>query len=439
MPAPDWYPLLSLAQNRRSFSRAVGEEEHAAELDRRLGNRSRALGALDDLRKRGDCLRCARASVSLAELEKNLGSFAFIRRLVEGAGQEGDRALCVAQGQRVASGGAEIKTEGDSFYVVFPSASKAVQCGMAILDAASKSTAPRGGPIQVGIGVHAGETVETAEGYVGSAVNVAARVCSQAKPGELLVTDTVQRADPNLPAGPLRRPARPQAEGDRGTSVVLYRVEPALDEAAALPAKPVTGVRRSVRSAVLLIGLLIGGAAAGYVLLAASRPPPVPSATASQPAAAASFPTAAEADLLGQVPTQVRDRCVRDVDAGSAVSASLRCDLELSADADTVWYQRAYESIQAMANSLSDLTQAQHVQAGTCGPEQARAQGDWSVGSTFSGRMLCYQSDGQTWIVWSYDADRILARATRSGETPADWQGLLSWWDQIRLFLRRLP
>src|SRR4051794_30722837 len=57
-------------------------------------------------------------------------------------------------------GGAEIKTEGDSFYVVFPSASSAVQCGLAILAAAAKSTATGGEPIRVGIGVHAGETVE---------------------------------------------------------------------------------------------------------------------------------------------------------------------------------------------------------------------------------------------------------------------------------------
>src|ERR1044072_7479944 len=59
-------------------------------------------------------------------------------------------------------GGAEIKTEGDSFYVVFPSASSAVQCGLAIVrataDEARESGAP---PITVGVGVHAGETVET--------------------------------------------------------------------------------------------------------------------------------------------------------------------------------------------------------------------------------------------------------------------------------------
>jgi class 3 adenylate cyclase len=85
--------------------------------------------------------------------------------------------------------GAEIRTEGDTFYVVFPSASSAVRCGVEIVDAA---TGAQDGPIRVGVGVHAGETAETEEGFVGSAVNIAARVCAQAAPGELLVTETVR-------------------------------------------------------------------------------------------------------------------------------------------------------------------------------------------------------------------------------------------------------
>jgi class 3 adenylate cyclase len=90
-------------------------------------------------------------------------------------------------------GGAEIRTEGDSFYVVFPSASDAVRCGLAIVAAAVDATATRPErPITVGIGIHAGETAETEEGYVGSAVNIAARICGQAAPGEVLVSDTVR-------------------------------------------------------------------------------------------------------------------------------------------------------------------------------------------------------------------------------------------------------
>ena len=90
------------------------------------------------------------------------------------------------------SRGAEIRTEGDSFYVVFPSASLAVQCGLAILAAVGQRNATATDAIRVGIGVHAGETASTPDGLVGSAVNIAARVCGQARAGELLVTDTVR-------------------------------------------------------------------------------------------------------------------------------------------------------------------------------------------------------------------------------------------------------
>jgi class 3 adenylate cyclase len=87
---------------------------------------------------------------------------------------------------------AEIKTEGDSFYVVFASPSAAVSCGLRILELAAASKAAAGGPIAVGVGVHAGETVATEEGFVGSVVNVAARLCAQATAGELLVTDAIR-------------------------------------------------------------------------------------------------------------------------------------------------------------------------------------------------------------------------------------------------------
>jgi class 3 adenylate cyclase len=89
--------------------------------------------------------------------------------------------------------GAELKTEGDAIHAVFPSASSAVLCGLEIVDAAAELNAQEPGrPLGLGVGVHAGEAVETAEGYIGRAVNIAARLCAAARPGEVLVSSTVK-------------------------------------------------------------------------------------------------------------------------------------------------------------------------------------------------------------------------------------------------------
>jgi len=395
--------------------------------------------------------------MSVASSRTNGFLFADLRdytRYVESHGDRAAAALLEAYRSLVRAavpehGGAEIKTEGDSFYIVFPSASSAVQCGLAILTSAAESRAAGGAPIQVGIGIHAGETVETPEGYVGSAVNVAARVCSEARAGELLVTDTVRALTRTfLPVRFVDRRSR-RLKGI-AEPMVLYRVEPLPEGVAIGPGRRDTrrlalgaGVARTARVGALLVGLVVGGAAAGYLLIAVQRPDSGPSQTVtphfspSQPVAAPdAFPNPEEADLIAQVPAEFRDACRRDVESRPAgVFASVQCDLALTAEADTVWYE-SFGSLQQLSNVLSDLTLAQGVPRGECSPEIPRAQGNWQVGSTHSGRLVCYQADGSTWLLWSYDAKRILARAVRGGDAPEDWQGLYEWWTQVRLFLR---
>lgn len=106
--------------------------------------------------------------------------------------------------------GAEIKTEGDGFYAVFPSAWSAILCGLDIVRGAGEASADRPErPIRVGVGINAGEAVETADGFVGSAVNLAARVCAVADAGEVLVTNTVRGiAQSSLSVGFARRGRR---------------------------------------------------------------------------------------------------------------------------------------------------------------------------------------------------------------------------------------
>jgi class 3 adenylate cyclase len=379
--------------------------------------------------------------MSVASSRTNGFLFADLRdytRYVEAHGDQAavvllDAYRAVVRASVAEFGGAEIKTEGDSFYVVFPSASSAVQCGLAILAAASDPQRTGGTVIRVGIGVHAGETAETTEGYVGSAINVAARVCSLAGAGELLVTDTVRALTRTfLPVRFVDRRSR-RLKGI-AEQVVIYRVEPVTEGAALAP----VGVGRRVRVALLVAGLLIGAAASGYLLVAAQRPPtngqPTPTIG---PTAAASFPTTTEADLLAQVPLTIRDTCTRSStsEALAGAIASLRCDLPPIAEADTVWYER-FESAQGLSNALGDLSQPLQLVDATCSELVSRAQGNWDVGTTHGGRLLCYEADGASWIVWSYSAERIVARATRGGDTPDAWPGLYEWWKQVRLFLR---
>src|SRR5687767_7482212 len=89
------------------------------------------------------------------------------------------------------SGGAEVKTEGDSFYVVFESALAALDCAVTIHRAAQAyNDGHPAAPIRIGMGLHVGETVPYDDQFVGGAVNVAARLAAKAKAGELVVSDT---------------------------------------------------------------------------------------------------------------------------------------------------------------------------------------------------------------------------------------------------------
>jgi class 3 adenylate cyclase len=104
--------------------------------------------------------------------------------------------------------GAEVKTEGDSFYVVFESPSAALNCAVAIqrrADAQARSQPDAS--LRIGIGLHAGETVASDDQFVGSAVNIASRLAGSAMAGEIVISDTVRG---------LVRTATPYEMDDRG-------------------------------------------------------------------------------------------------------------------------------------------------------------------------------------------------------------------------------
>ncbi len=89
-------------------------------------------------------------------------------------------------------GGELLELRGDEALGVFGSARDALRASVELQRLFRGSTADGPGlPLGVGIGIDAGEAVAVAGGYRGGALNLAARLCSLAAPGEILASDTV--------------------------------------------------------------------------------------------------------------------------------------------------------------------------------------------------------------------------------------------------------
>ena len=81
-----------------------------------------------------------------------------------------------------AHGGVEIDTQGDAFFVGFPTAPGAVAAARAAQEAMA------GGPIRVRMGLHTGTPHLTEEGYVGEDVHLGARIAAAGHGGQVLLS-----------------------------------------------------------------------------------------------------------------------------------------------------------------------------------------------------------------------------------------------------------
>jgi predicted ATPase/class 3 adenylate cyclase len=81
-----------------------------------------------------------------------------------------------------ARGGVEVDTQGDAFFVAFPTAIGGADAALAARDALAA------GPVSVRMGLHTGTPTLTGEGYVGSDVHRSARVAALAHGGQIVVS-----------------------------------------------------------------------------------------------------------------------------------------------------------------------------------------------------------------------------------------------------------
>ncbi len=102
------------------------------------------------------------------------------------------RFAAIASDAVSARGGGVVELRGDEALCVFASARSAVRGAVELQRRARERVEGEPAlPLGVGIGLDAGEAVATAGGYRGRALNVAARLCSLAKGGEILASETV--------------------------------------------------------------------------------------------------------------------------------------------------------------------------------------------------------------------------------------------------------
>ena len=338
--------------------------------------------------------------------------------------------------------GAEIRTEGDSFYVVFPSISAAVECGVAITRDVSAELGESGQQdVGVGVGIHAGETLETDEGYIGSAVNVAARLCALAGRGEVLVSDTVRVLTQNvltLPFTPRGRrhlkgvaePVTIYAVGTASASRARIRLRPA--SRSAIPAIAVITVLAVAAAAIALRGGNPGTAAVPTD--GASSSPSLgsmvstssPSRRATTSATAPPAFSERERQLLEHVPPLIRGSCRPG--PGVFGRAEVACTLGDTAHVVYIEFDNADAMNADYARRYRPLLDPGVPTLPECNdkPYQRTYAGS-AVEQT--GLVMCYQEDIRPYVAWTDDALAILTIAASRGP---DAVGLFRWWQENR-------
>jgi WD40 repeat protein/class 3 adenylate cyclase len=98
-----------------------------------------------------------------------------------------------------ARGGTVIGLRGDEALAVFDSTPQAIRAGLELQDACREATGEHPElPVPIGIGIDRGEAIPVEDGFRGGAINLAARLCSKARAGQVLVTRSVAESPGEL-------------------------------------------------------------------------------------------------------------------------------------------------------------------------------------------------------------------------------------------------
>ena len=97
-------------------------------------------------------------------------------------GEALEKHRLILRGAFNAHGGVEVDTQGDAFFVAFPTAQGALAAAQEVNEALAQ------GPVRVRIGIHTGTPLLREEGYVGMDVHRAARIAAAGHGGQVLLS-----------------------------------------------------------------------------------------------------------------------------------------------------------------------------------------------------------------------------------------------------------
>ena len=110
----------------------------------------------------------------------------------EEAGKLAARFAALVRDAVTATGGEVVELRGDEALCAFPSARQALRAAVELqVRFRTRVEGEPVFPLGIGIGLDAGEAVPVEGGYRGGALNLAARLCSLAAPGQILASETV--------------------------------------------------------------------------------------------------------------------------------------------------------------------------------------------------------------------------------------------------------
>jgi class 3 adenylate cyclase len=142
------------------------------------------------LKKRKTATQTGMATILFTDME---GSTTLTQRLGDAAAHEVLRTHNrIIRDALKAHDGSETKHTGDGIMASFAAASHALEGAVAIQRAFAAHNESAETPIRVRIGLNAGEPVAEDEDLFGTAVQLAARICAHAEPGQILASNVVR-------------------------------------------------------------------------------------------------------------------------------------------------------------------------------------------------------------------------------------------------------